>query len=62
MNVEGDGRHFANGNGQVCGRTAVVPSCVSVHRVDGQEATRGHSLPVRKHLLEVEGQGSGLSI
>lgn len=57
MNVEGDGRAFADGNSQVCGHTAVVPPRVSIDRLDGQVAPRGHPLPVRKHFLLMFRQG-----
>lgn len=46
MNVESDGCAFSRWNSQVGGHTAVVPPGVSINRLDGQVATRGHSLPV----------------
>lgn len=51
MHVEGDGGAFPGGDSQVTGHTAVVPPCVCVHWVDGQEAVGRHPLPVWEHLL-----------
>ena len=51
MYVEGDGGAFPGGDSQVTGHTAVVPPCVCVHWVDGQEAVGRHPLPVWEHLL-----------
>lgn len=51
VHVEGDGGAFPGGDSQVTGHTAVVPPCVCVHWVDGQEAVGRHPLPVWEHLL-----------
>lgn len=51
VDVEGDSCAFAGVNSQVGGHTAVVSPSVSIDRLDGQVAARGHSLPVWKHLL-----------
>lgn len=46
MHIEGNGCALASGNSQVGGDAAVVPPCVAVNGLDGQEAPRRHSLPV----------------
>lgn len=56
MYIEGDSCAFARGNSQVSGHTAVVPPSVGVDGLDGQVATRGHPLPVWKHLLMMAGR------
>lgn len=56
VHVKGDGCAFSRGNSCVGGHTAVVPSSVRVDGVDRKVATRGHPLPVWKHLLVIRTQ------
>ena len=56
VHVEGDGCAFARGDSLVGRHAAVIPPCVAVNRLNRQVASCGHPLPVREHLLAMEGK------